>query len=248
MRIVSVWMGLVVFCTGLHAAADGYQTLYQAAGWAGQRDHFQEALHFAQQRYQNSLPAPLFQALVANSNQRFAAANMDQRALATLRQQLPDPQPALRFYQSAVGQKVVAAELQASDRTALLRHANGVPVIAVDPSRQSLMQNLAQHLPVQALGAEFSLALASIAADSLSQMMPGFSGLFSGGQTQTLIEGQRQRFMSQMDVDATLRYLYQSLSNAELNEYLQFAQSPQGQAYYQAALQAVRAALGSEAL
>lgn len=242
MRIRLIILGMLLLSMSFYTQADGYQSLYQAAGWVDQRAHFQDALNLAQQRYKNTVPSALYEALVANSNQRFTASAIDGRALTALRSTLANPQAALAFYQSPLGQKVVTAEVQASSSAQLLRHANGVPKIAAGSTRQLLIRNLAQVLPVKAMGAEVSLALASVAADSLSQMMPG---LFSNGQTQGVVETQRQRFMNQMDVDATLMYLYRDLSDPELDEYLMFVQSPQGQAYYQAALQAVRAGLAS---
>ena len=89
---------------------------------------------------------------------------------------------------------------------------------------------------------EVSLALAGVAADSLSQMIPGLLG---GNQAQNLLSSQRQRMIQQIeaDLDNTLLYIYRELSDAELEEYVQFAQSEDGKAYYQAALQALREGL-----
>lgn len=62
---------LLILCT-MPAWADSHDQLYKVAGWAQQRAHFSDALNAAQQRYQNSLPPAVYQALVDNSNQRFA--------------------------------------------------------------------------------------------------------------------------------------------------------------------------------
>lgn len=62
---------LLMFCV-LPAWADSLDQLYKVAGWPEQRAHFNDALTAAQQRYQNSLPPAVYQALVNNSNQRFA--------------------------------------------------------------------------------------------------------------------------------------------------------------------------------
>ena len=43
-----------------------------------------------QKRYQDKLPPALYQTLVDNSNRRFAPAEVDQRALNGLRENLPD--------------------------------------------------------------------------------------------------------------------------------------------------------------
>src|SRR6218665_1987141 len=110
-------------------SADDYARLYQSAGWPDQRAHFGDALKAAQQRYQASLPPAVFQALVHNSNRRFEPTAMDQRALATLRTELADPQPALQFFESALGRRIVAAETLATSREQLAAHANGLPAV-----------------------------------------------------------------------------------------------------------------------
>ncbi|MDN5517370.1 MAG: hypothetical protein L0G82_19205, partial [Pseudomonas sp.] len=86
------------------------------------------------------------------------------------------------------------------------------------------------------------LALAGVAADSLSQMIPGLLG---GGQAQGLLNGQRERLMTQIeqDLDNTLLHVYRDLSDPELEQFVEFAQSDAGKAYYQAALQSLRAGL-----
>lgn len=236
------WLIAITLLLSAQSLADGYQTLYQAAGWVEQRSHFREALAVAQQRYKNTLPSALYEALVNNSSQRFAVAAIDARALQSLRSGLPDPQAALAFYQSALGRKIVTAEVRASSREQLARYANGLPSISAGTTRQLLIRHLSQSLPVSAVGAEVSLALAGVAADSLTQMMPG---LLSTGQAQGLLNNQRQRLIERFDgdMDATLLHVYQGLSDAELDEYLMFVQSAAGKAYYQAALQAVRAGL-----
>lgn len=245
LRVLSI-IGLWVLCVGSSALAkaDSYQLLYQAAGWPEQRANFQHALELAQQRYKSSLPTLMYEALVANSNQRFDATAIDQRALLALRQQLPNPETALSFYQSPLGRKIVAAEVSASspEQLASAYYAQGLPEVQTGSTRQLLIRSLAQSIPVTALSAEVSLALASVAADSLTQMLPG---LGMSNQALTMVENQRQRLVNRFepDVDDWLLRIYQTLSDAELDEYLMFVQSPQGQAYYQAALQAVRAGL-----
>ncbi len=225
----------------LPSFADSYIDLYQAGGWPQQRAHFRDALSGAQQRYRNSLPPTIYQALVDNSNQRFTAAGIDQRALNSLRQ-LNDPQPALRFFQSPLGRKIINAEVLATQREQLAQYAKGVPRSQAGATRRQLIGQLAQALPAKEAGAEVSLALASVAADSLSQMLPGLLG---GGQAQTMLDNQRQRLMEQVgnDLDNNLLFVYRELSEPELQAFVNFAQSNDGKAYYQAALAALRAGL-----
>jgi hypothetical protein len=232
----------LLLCSPALFAADAYSQLFQVAGWPQQRANFSDALSLAQQRYKGTLPPAVYDALINNSNQRFAPQGMEQRALGTLRQRLADPQPALRFFQSPLGGKVVSAEVQAGSRSQLAQHANGLPRMQASDTRRLLIGHLVTALPAKEAGAEVSLALAGVAADRLSQMLPGLLG---GGQTAGLIAGQRERLMAQIgnDMDNTLLYVYRDLTDLELEEYATFAESAEGQAYYQAALAALRAAL-----
>ncbi|AHL77439.1 hypothetical protein CH92_21090 [Stutzerimonas stutzeri] len=232
----------VLLAFSLNTLADGYDELYKAAGWTEQRANFSDALTTAQQRYKSSLPPAVYQALVTNSNRRFAANAIDQRAQRALRQHLSDPQPALDFFQSTLGHKVVAAETLAGRREQLARYENGLPRMEAGSNRQLLIRHLAQALPAAEAGAEVSLALAGVAADSLSQMIPGLLG---GDQAQGLLNSQRERLHQQVeaDLDNTLLYIYRDLSDVELEEFVEFAQSEAGQHYYQVALKALRAGL-----
>lgn len=235
-------LALALLMLGLPVLADDYQRLYQAAGWPEQRAHFNDALHAAQKRYQANLPPALYQALVNNSDQRFAPTQIDARALAGLRRNLADSGPALAFFESPLGRKITAAETLATRRDQLAQYANGLPRQQATPQRQQLAQRLSRALPASEAGAKVSMALASVAADSLSQMLPGLLG-----QGQGLLEGQRQNVVQQIgaDLDNTLLYVYRGLSDAELQQFADFAESPAGQAYYQAALAAVKAGLAS---
>ncbi len=226
----------------LNALADTYDELYETAGWTEQRANFSDALTAAQQRYKNTLPPAVYQALVTNSNRRFAVDAIDQRAKQALRDNLANPRSALEFFQSPLGHKIVAAETLAGRREQLARYENGIPRIEAGSNRQLLIRHLTQALPAAEAGAEVSLALAGVAADSLSQMIPGLLG---GGQAQGLLEGQRERLQQQVesDLDNTLLFIYRDLSDTELEEFVEFAQSPAGKDYYQAALDALRAGL-----
>lgn len=232
---------LLMFCT-IPAWADGHDQLYKVAGWPEQRAHFNDALNAAQQRYKNSLPPAVFDALVNNSNQRFAPQAMDQRAEQKLRQTLQDPNPALQFFQSPLGRKIVNAELTATRPDQLAKNAQGLPKMQASDNRMLIIGHLANALPAKEAGAEVSLAIAGVAADSLSSMIPGLMG---GGSTQGMLDGQRQRLMAQIanDMNNTLLYVYRDLSDAELEEFSTFAESHEGKAYYQAALAAIRAGL-----
>lgn len=235
-------LAFALLAVSLASRADVYQELYETAGWPDQRANFSDALTAVQQRYKDTLPTAVFQTLVDNSNRRFAADAVDARAQQALRAGLAEPRPALAFFQSELGRKIVAAEVLAGRREQLARHANGLPRMQAGSNRQLLIRHLAQAIPAGEAGAEVSLALAGVAADSLSQMLPG---ILANGQAQSLLNSQRERLRQQIegDLDNTLLYIYRELSDAELEQYLEFARSAAGQAYYQAALQAVREGL-----
>ena len=74
-------------------------------------------------------------------------------------------------------------------------------------------------------------------------------GLLGGGQAQGMLDGQRQRMKQQIEgnIDNTLLHVYSELSDPELEEYVTFAESPDGKQYYQAALAALRAGLAANA-
>ena len=232
---------LMMFCT-LPAWADNLDDLFKVAGWPEQRAHFNDALNAAQERYRSNLPPAVYHALVNNSSQRFAPEAMDKRAKQQMRKKLPNPVPALTFFQSPLGRKIVVAELLATRRDQLAKHAQGLPRIEADATRRLLINHLSNALPAREAGAEVSLAIAGVAADSLSSMIPGLLG---SGQAQGMLDGQRQRLMDQIagELDNTLLYVYRGLSDPELEEFVTFAESPEGKTYYQAALAAVRAGL-----
>ena len=236
-----LFLSLLIFCS-LPAWADNLDDLFKVAGWSDQRAHFNDALSAAQERYRSNLPPAVYQALVTNSSQRFNPQAMDKRAKDQMRKNLPDPAPALSFFQSPLGSKIVAAELLATRRDQLAKHAQGLPRIEASATRQLLINHLSNALPAREAGAEVSLAIAGVAADSLSSMIPGMLG---GGQAQSMLNGQRQRLMEQIggELDNTLLFVYRDLSDPELEEFVTFAESQDGKVYYQAALTAVRAGL-----
>ena len=238
---------LLVLCMLLGSPsvfADAYLELYQKAGWPQQQTHFSSALKQAQLRYKNTLPSAIYQALLENSNKRFATEAMHQRGQRTLRKNLSNPNSALAFFNSTIGQKVSAAEVAATHPEQLQRYAAGLPVIEADATRRLLIRHLANALPASQSGAEVTLALGSVAADSLSQMLPG---LMAADQANALLESQRQRLLTEMDahIDNTLLHVYRDLSDAELEEFVSFAQSPEGQDYYQAAFKTLQASLSN---
>ncbi len=232
---------LMMFCT-LPAWADNLDDLFTTAGWPEQRAHFVDALTAAQERYRNNLPPAVYQALVNNSNQRFAPDAMDRRAKEKMRNTLPDPVPALTFSSRRWADGLWLQNCWPPAAISWQSTAQGLPRIEASATRQLLINHLSRALPAREAGAEVTLAIAGVAADSLSSMIPGLLG---GGQAQGMLDGQRQRLMEQIagELDNTLLYVYRDLSDPELEEFVTFAESPDGKAYYLAALAAIRAGL-----
>ncbi len=223
MRVLIV---LALSLVSLLSRADEHDQLYQLAGWAQQREHFGAALAAAQQRYRGTLPPALYQALVDNSNRRFAAAAMETRALDSLRAQLPDPLPAIRFFDSPLGRAVVLREVQATAPAALAQHADGLPPGRRQRRPGALVQRLGRVLPAREAGAEVSLALAGVAADSLSQMLPGLPRTARQRWPRAAARPARGSVWPEKidaDLENTLLHVYRDLSDAQLGEFVAFA-------------------------
>lgn len=242
MRALGVFLCCAFSAISGWVCADEYKQLYQSAGWSQQQLHFSAALTVAQQRYRDTLPSLLYQALVDNSNRRFEATALEQRALQRLRQQLPNPSPALRFFEGRTGRAVVLRELQATAPQNLAKYADGLPKMTASGARLKLILRLAKTLPFSEAGTEVSLALAGVAADSLSQMLPGFGGGLSGA---SVLQKQKEVVTQRLDdgLINTLLFVYRDLSDAQLAEFAAFSESAEGRIYYRAALQALRASL-----
>jgi hypothetical protein len=205
---------LLMICT-MPVWADNLDQLYKAAGWPDQRAHFNDALSAAQQRYRNSLPPAGLPGAGQQQQPALPGPGGGPPRPGAVARTLANPAPALAFFQSPLGRKVVAAELLATRKDQLAKNAKGLPKIQASDNRLLIIGHLAQALPAREAGAEVSLAIAGVAADSLSSMIPG---LFGGGQAQSLLDGQRQRLMNQIgeDLNNTLLYVYRDLSDAEL--------------------------------
>ena len=175
-----------------------------------------------------------------NSNRRFAPAEVDQRALNGLRENLPDSASPLNFFESPLGQRW--SPPRCSRRDQLLQHSNGLPRQNASEPRRALVKRLAQVLPAREAGASAWPWPGSPPTASARCFRP--PGPLGGGQTGQLLEGQRQRLVQQIgaDLENTLLYVYRDLSDAELTQYVNFAESPAGR-YYQAALAALKAGL-----
>src|SRR5690554_5782309 len=216
--------------------------LYQASGMAQHQQHFQAALASAQQRYAQQLPQALRESLIRNSSQRFELNGMHDRAQTRLALELDDQQmqQALAFFNSPLGQKIVAAETRASSPDSVARMQQGVPVEELSETRRALIERLSQHLPALEMGVEVSTALTGLAAQSANDLLGGLMSI-----PQEAGSGGRERLRQQMrpNLPNTLAHVYRDLDDDQLTRFAEWSESSAGQAFYRATEQAVRDAL-----
>ena len=182
MRVV---FALFLLLCSVTVLADDHARLYQSAGWPEQRAHFGEALKAAQQRYQASLAAGGLPGAGEQQRPALRAGGHGAARLAALRMSLADPQPALQFFESPLGRRIIAAETWATARDQLAAHANGHrpgrgrrhPAPADSPSGPGPAGHCRRRRGQPGAGLP-------VAADSLSSMVPG---LFGGEQAQMLL-------------------------------------------------------------
>lgn len=237
-KILLVWLWYFMVPWVL---ADNYSQLYRAAGWDIQIDHFHQIVLDTQQQYKNSLPDMLYQSILASSNERFAPIAMKQRGEETLRDQLADPLPALNFFNSAIGKKVVSAETKATSKAMLQNNKHGIPLIKLTKSRDALIGRLIKAIPYEQGAVSTVAVLVNLAADSLESMMPGMG--VKDSFNKFVIPKQQVEQQIHNQLKNTLAYVYHDLSDTDLQSFVQFAESSAGQAYYQSALQVVNISL-----
>ncbi|MEH6498464.1 MAG: DUF2059 domain-containing protein [Pseudoalteromonas distincta] len=222
--IMSLLAALVL--TTMTARANTDQ-LYELSGMATHQTHFQHALTAAQQRYAQQLPRNVYDSLVRQSNQRFAPQAMTDRAQARLALAINESsyQQAVAFYQSALGRKIVAIETQATSATSVAAMQRGIPEMDVNAERLNTLRQLSVSLPALELGVEVSMSLANLATQSANDLLGGLfqvPGNVADNRRDTL------RGQMQPNLPNTLAYVYRDLSDAELKQYLEWAQSEAG--------------------
>ncbi|MBQ0776191.1 MAG: DUF2059 domain-containing protein [Pseudomonas sp.] len=201
--------------------------LYQLSGMATHQTHFQHALTAAQQRYAQQLPRNVYESLVRQSNQRFAPQAMTDRAQARLALSLDEAshRQALNFYQSELGRRIVAIETQATSAASVATMQRGIPQMDVSTDRLNTLRQLSVSLPALELGVEVSMSLANLATQSANDLL---GGLFE--VPGNMVDNRRDTLRGQMqpDLPNTLAYVYRDLTDAQLQQYLEWVQSDAG--------------------
>ncbi len=228
--------------TSLAVRAAPAAELYHVSGMAQHQQHFQFALRAAQQRYAQQLPPAVHDTLVRQSDQRFEPQGMNDRAQARLSLAMSeaDQRETMRFYNGALGRKVVAAETRATSPASIVAMQRGLPQHDISPARQELIKRLGEVLPALDLGVEVSLALAGLAAQSANSFLGGLLQI-----PESTVTGRRDTLRNQMrpDLPATLAHVYRDLSDDDLRGYLAWSESEQGKLFYRTVELAVRDAL-----
>lgn len=221
--------------------ADNYDELYKATGWPVQVEHFDSALQMMQNQYKDMLPPVFYQSVVGFSSQRFEPTAMNQRGLSALKQSLESPDPALAFFDSALGKKIVKAETEATTAENLQKNQQGVPVIKISNERKVLFKELAAAIPYRQATVDVSTSLTSTMGDTVDSLFPGM-GLGSSIKQITPTKAQIEQ-----QVDAHLNdilvYVYRDLTDQELQQFIAFAKSTEGKDYYQSAQKVILASL-----
>lgn len=151
-----------------------------------------------------------------------------------------DVDGALRWLESALGQKITALEEAASRPEALAEMQREAPVLQKRSERVALVARL--EAAIRAVDAAVSMAenVGVAIAVSMTAHAPAAERP-SDEQIKAQIEQQRPalRDAYQSFVLLSLLYAYQSLTDAELKQYIDFAESSIGKKYHSSALGAV---------
>ena len=201
--------------------------------------HFGEALKGGPAALPGQPAAGGLQALVNNSDQRFARRTWS-NAPGGLRMSPADPQPALQFFGRHWGAASSPAETGPLRATSWPRMPMSAPGRA-DATRRLLIRfHIWLQAPptARAAGAEVSFgAWPRWAADSPSSMVPG---LFGGEQRRCWCRASAERFdhADRGDIDNTLLYVCTAACPTRSWTSSSASQSAGSKAYYQAALAA----------
>ncbi|MFT0212259.1 hypothetical protein VQ643_06535 [Pseudomonas sp. F1_0610] len=216
-----LWLGI-----SAQAHADSYDDLYELAGWKQQAVHFEQALPLLQQEITQKTG---FTPSISWQPQAF-----QRKATETLRQQLVSPQAALDFFNSKAGMQVVKAEVNATQLSKIKTYRHQ-PSWSLDVTRQRELDRLRASLPIQAALNQLQSQIIKQQTNNANLNIPGL------GDLSTLTSGALQNISlfkpSTYDINQAMIIVYGDLSHPELKAFADFAESAEGQAYYNACVQ-----------
>ena len=204
-------------------------------------------------QHQSKLPPELFNALQQAGRDAFQARKMRKKALELMESSV-DPvlaQEILDWLLSPFGQKITALEsIQFSPKTLQDVQAFRKQLQSNPPpqNRYSLISRLDAATGASEKNVEVALAI-------LVQTATAIQGAISKGEKISVQEMRRQMALRrpQLEQNAkkstglSLLYLYQTLTDKELERYVSFSESETGTAYHKMAFEALMAALSGAA-
>ncbi len=204
-------------------------------------------------QHQSRLPPELFNALQRAGREAFKATKMRKKALELMKSSF-DPelaQEVLDWLLSPLGQKITALEsIQFSPKTlqdmqAFSKQLQSNPQ---PQNRYSLMRRLDAATGASEKNVEVALAI-------LVQTATAMQGAISKGEKISVEEMRRQMALrrpqleenAKKSTELSLIYLYQTLTDKELERYVSFSESETGTAYHKMAFEALMTALSEAA-
>lgn len=204
-------------------------------------------------QHQSKLPPELFDALQRAGRDAFQAAKMRKKALAIMKNSC-DPelaQEVLDWLLSPLGQKITALEsIQFSPKTLQDVQTFSKQLQSNPPpqNRYSLVRRLDAATGASEKNVEVALAI-------LVQTATAMQGALSKGEKISVGEMRRQMAFRRPQLEenakkateVSLIYLYQTLTDKELERYVSFSESETGTAYHKMAFEALMGALSGAA-
>jgi hypothetical protein len=203
--------------------------------------------------YRSKLPPELFNALQRAGRDAFQAQKMRKKALSIMKNSC-DPELArevLDWLLSPLGQKITALEsIQFSAKTFqdLAVFSRQLQSDPPPQNRYSLLRRLDAATGASEKNVEVVLAI-------LVQTATAMQGALSRGEKISVEEMRRQLAFrrpqleenAKKTTEVSLVYLYQTLTDKELERYVSFSESETGKAYHKLAFEALMAALSDAA-
>lgn len=204
-------------------------------------------------QHRSELPPELFNELQRAGRQAFQVTRMRNKALALMKRRF-DPElvhEVLDWLLSPLGQKITALEkIQFSSKTDEEVQAFGKQLQSNPPTqhRYSLVRRLDAATGASEKNVEVALAI-------LVQTATAMQGALLEGEKVSVEEMRRQMTLrrpqleenAKKSTEVSLIYLYQTLTDKELEQYVSFSESETGQTYHRMAFEALMAALSHAA-
>ncbi len=227
--------------------------LYEKSGMGALIDQIEGLYVAGLNQNQGKLPADLLTAMRSAGREAFDANKMRKKVLEVMEKNFdPDlTQRVLGWLQSPLGQKITVLEsIQFNPHTVKEMEAYGLRLQSNPPTpkRLGLIRRLDAGVGASEKNAEVALMILGQTISAVGNAMPEET---KGGleDINRLVEVQRPQLL-EMAREATeigFLYMYQTLTDEELERYVSFSESETGKAYHSKAFEAFMAALSESA-